>query len=76
MSTVTTTTATSTQLADPLQAGYPGFQIDSGNVLIGETTTQITFTVSDASKGYGDPDILDSLISPEEAMERWKDADK
>jgi hypothetical protein len=32
--------------------------------------------VSDASKGYGDPDILDSLISPEEAMERWKDADK
>jgi hypothetical protein len=57
MSTVTTTTATSTQLADPLQAGYPGFQIDSGNVLIGETTTQITFTVSDASKGSGSSSI-------------------
>lgn len=51
MSTVTTTTATSTQIADPLQAGYPGFQIDSGNTLIGETVTEITFTVSDASKG-------------------------
>ena len=57
MSTVTTTTATSTQIADPFQAGYPGFQIDSGNTLIGESVTEITFTVSDASKGTGSSSV-------------------
>ena len=31
--------------------------------------------VSDAAKG-NPPQWLDSLITPEEAMERWKDADK
>jgi hypothetical protein len=53
MSTVTTTTASSTQEVNPVQISYPGFQIDSGNVLIGETITQITFTVSEGSSDGG-----------------------